>query len=179
MLNKFIALLLAFFPVTGTAYALDIRVCFTPGEDCTGVIVDQLAAAKREVLVQAYSFTNPDIVKALVAAKKRGVDVRAILDKSNFCRAEKAGCENKGQIAADTLVIAKVPVTVDREHAIAHNKIMVIDRERVITGSFNFSRAAQEKNAENLLVITDAAQAQRYTRNWQFHAEHSERYAGR
>lgn len=173
-------LLLCLLLLTSTpAWASGIASCFTPGEDCTGVIVDQIAAAKREVLVQAYSFTSPEIVKALVAAKKRGVDVRAILDKSNFCRAEKAGCENKGQIAADTLVIAKVPVTVDREHAIAHNKIMVIDRERIITGSFNFSRAAQEKNAENLLVITDAAQAQRYTRNWQFHAEHSERYAGR
>ncbi len=61
-------------------------------------------------------------------------------------------------------------------HAIAHNKIMVIDRERIITGSFNFSSAAQEKNAENLVVITDTAQAQRYARNWQFHAGHSAPY---
>ncbi len=90
---------------------------------------------KREVLVQAYSFTSPQIAKALADARRRGVDVRVILDQS------QTG-QKKSQIATDTLVIAKVPVLIDDAHAIAHNKIMVLDRRLVVTGSFNFTKAA-------------------------------------
>jgi phosphatidylserine/phosphatidylglycerophosphate/cardiolipin synthase-like enzyme len=49
----------------------------------------------------------------------------------------------------------------------------------VITGSFNFTKAAQEKNAENLLIIRDQALATQYTQNWQAHAAHAERYVCR
>lgn len=150
-------------------------LCFTPGGECTDVVVETIAKAQRQVLVQAYSFTSPEVVKALVDAKKHGLDVRAILDKSNFCKAGKDDCENKGTVAANTLAIVKVPVLVDRAHAIAHNKVMVIDGERVITGSFNFTRSAQERNAENLLVLRDKDLARRYAANWQIHAGHSER----
>ena len=172
MILRLSILTLAF---AGPAAAAEVEaVCFTPGQDCTNVIVQAIGAARQEVLVQAYSFTAPEIVKALVDAKKRGVDVRAVLDKSNFCRAGKEDCEAKGKIAADTLAVAKIPVLVDRAHAIAHNKVMVLDGERVITGSFNFSRSANERNAENLLVLRDRALAARYRANWVEHAGHSE-----
>ncbi len=58
-----------------------------------------------------------------------------------------------------------IPVKIDAQHAIAHNKVMIIDGETVITGSFNFTKAAEEKNAENLLVIRDKKLAERYTKN--------------
>jgi phosphatidylserine/phosphatidylglycerophosphate/cardiolipin synthase-like enzyme len=70
-------------------------------------------------------------------------------------------------------------VRIDAKHAIAHNMIMVIDGETVITGSFNFTKAAEEHNAENLLVIRDQGLAEKYTANWKAHAEHSEAYEGR
>ncbi len=70
-------------------------------------------------------------------------------------------------------------VKIDSEHAIAHNKVMVVDGETVITGSFNFTKAAEENNAENLLVIRDKKLAKRYAENWQEHAGHSEAYVGR
>jgi len=146
------------------------EVCFTPGGDCTGRIVDTIAAAQHTVLVQAYSFTSAPIAKALVDAKKRGVDVRAILDKSQ--RTERYS-------GADFLVNGGVPVLIDTVHAIAHNKVMVIDGNMVITGSFNFTKAAQEKNAENLLVIRDAELAALYAANWREHAGHSGPYEGR
>jgi phosphatidylserine/phosphatidylglycerophosphate/cardiolipin synthase-like enzyme len=78
-----------------------------------------------------------------------------------------------------------VPTTVDAAHAIAHNKIIIndiidiIDEEMVITGSFNFTKAAQEENAENLLIIRDPALAAYYTQNWQAHAQHSQPYVDR
>lgn len=56
---------------------------------------------------------------------------------------------------------------------------MVIDGETVITGSFNFTKVAEENNAENLLAIRDRKLAERYIKNWQEHERHSEGYVGR
>jgi phosphatidylserine/phosphatidylglycerophosphate/cardiolipin synthase-like enzyme len=81
--------------------------------------------------------------------------------------------------AADFLANQGVPTKVDAAHGIAHNKIIIIDGETIITGSFNFTKAAQEKNAENLLLIRDQALAAQYTQNWRVHAQHSQPYAGR
>ena len=53
---------------------------------------------------------------------------------------------------------------IDDKHAIAHSKVMVIDSATIITGSFNFTKAAEEKNAENLLMITDAPSSSKHTR---------------
>ncbi|EME68567.1 phosphatidylserine/phosphatidylglycerophosphate/cardiolipin synthase-like protein [Paramagnetospirillum caucaseum] len=151
----------------GLAADRQIDVCFTPGIDCTGKVVDAISAARRTILVQAYSFTSPPIAQALVQAKKRGVDVRAVLDKSQ--RTEKYS-------GADFLANNGVLVQIDAAHAIAHNKVMVIDGGTVITGSFNFTKAAQERNAENLLVIRDPELAAQYEVNWEKHAGHSELY---
>ena len=63
---------------------------------------------------------------------------------------------------------------IDTQHALIHNKVMIIDGETVITGSFNFTRAAKENNAENLVVIHYRKLAERYIRNWQECAQHSE-----
>lgn len=62
--------------------SLSAGACFTPGQDCTGQLVKLLNAARREILVQAYSFTSAPIAKALRDAHKRGVAVIVILDKS-------------------------------------------------------------------------------------------------
>ena len=125
---------------------------------------------QKSVLVQAYSFTSAPIAKALLSAHKRGVKVEVILDKSQ--RKEKYS-------SADFLAHAGIRTLIDSAHAIAHNKVMVIDGEIVITGSFNFTKAAEEKNAENLLVIRDKALAEKYIRNWQEHEGNSEPYQGR
>jgi phosphatidylserine/phosphatidylglycerophosphate/cardiolipin synthase-like enzyme len=119
---------------------------------------------------QAYSFTSAPIAKALVDAHRRGVKVQIILDKSQ--------CIEKYS-SADFLAHAGIPTCIDPKHAIAHNKIMVIDGYEVLTGSFNFTKAAEEHNAENLLVIQNAPLAAKYAKNWQEHLEHSESYPGR
>jgi len=153
--------------VSSTTSASEARVCFTPGQDCTAAIVAEIGKARKAVLVQAYSFTSAPIAQALVEAHKRGVEVRIILDKSQ--RTERYS-------GATFLANAGVPVRIDDKHAIAHNKIIVIDDVRVITGSFNFTKAAQEKNAENLVIIEDWALAKRYSENWNRHAGHAEAY---
>lgn len=150
--------LLFFIPAPAADFAnAAYSVCFTPGQNCTSEIVGAIHQAKRSILVQAYSFTSAPIAKALVQAKSKGVDVRVILDKSQ--RSQKYSSyrffTNQG-----------VPVWIDDRVAIAHNKVMVLDGETVITGSFNFTKAAQNKNAENVLIIKDSGLASAYAANW-------------
>lgn len=76
----------------------------------------------------------------------------------------------------DYLADSGITTLIDQRHYLNHNKVMIIDGETVITGSFNFSRSAEVSNAENLLIIRDTALARIYTENWQENAEHSEAY---
>lgn len=147
-----------------------IKVWFSPRGGCTDAIVGELSKAKKEILVQAYSFTSQPIAKALVEAHKRGVHTEIILDKSR--RTEKYS-------AADFTSHMGISTYIDDAHAIAHNKIMIIDKETVITGSFNFTKAAEERNAENLLIIISKQLAKEYVDNWEKHKVHSEKYLGR
>ena len=133
------------------------QVYFSPNGGCTEAMVREISAAKEEILVQAYSFASAPIAKALVEAHKRGVKVEAILDKSQ--RTEKYS-------SATFLANSKIPTFIDARHAIAHNKIMIVDQDTVITGSFNFTKAAEEKNAENLLIIKSGELAGIYIENW-------------
>ena len=146
------------------------QVYFSPNGGTTQAIIKEINEAKSEILVQAYSFTSSPIAKALVDANKRGVKVEAILDKS----------QRKAQYtSASFLANMRVPTFIDGKHAIAHNKIMIIDKTTVITGSFNFTKAAEEKNAENLLIIKSKELANLYIDNWMKHREHSEPYQAR
>ena len=66
------------------------------------------------------------------------------------------------------------PVYYDFMHAIAHNKIIIIDGATVLTGSFNFTDAAEKNNAENLLILHSKKLASRYLENWELHLKHSQ-----
>jgi phosphatidylserine/phosphatidylglycerophosphate/cardiolipin synthase-like enzyme len=146
-----------------------VAVYFSPNGGATEAIVEAIGTAKTQILVQAYSFTSAPIAKALIEAHKRGVKVLAVLDKSNV---------TANYSAATFLVNVGIPTLIDAEHAIAHSKVIVIDTTTVITGSFNFSKAAEENNVENLLVMTEApVLVQAYTANIQAHAAHSRPYA--
>jgi phosphatidylserine/phosphatidylglycerophosphate/cardiolipin synthase-like enzyme len=103
-----------------------------------------------------------------VDAHKRGVDVQVILDKSQ---------KSERYTSATFLANEGVPTYIDAAHKIAHNKVMIIDGRTVITGSFNFTKSAEEGNAENLLIISNAPKlAARYTDNWKVHLGHSFQY---
>ncbi len=164
-----LGLLLTVTGVVPTATASDTQVYFSPKGGCTEAVVSALGKAKSTVLVQAYSFSSAPIAKALVAAQHRGVKVQVVLDKSQ--RGEK-------YTSATFVKNAGIPCRIDTQHAIAHNEVMVIDGQTVITGTFNFTRPAEESDAENLLIIRDSDLAGKYTANWRVHQEHSETYTG-
>jgi phosphatidylserine/phosphatidylglycerophosphate/cardiolipin synthase-like enzyme len=145
-----------------------IAVYFSPNGGATDAVVREINAATQQILVQAYSFTSVPLAKALVDAHKRGRKILVVLDKSN---------ETDRYSAATFLINAGIQTLIDDQHAIAHNKVMVIDSTTVLTGSFNFTKAAEEKNTENLLVIKDAPDlVKAYEANIQLHARHSHPY---
>ena len=139
-------------------------VYFSPKGGCTAAVCHAIDEARQEVLVQSYSFTSVPISNALLAAHQRGLAVVVILD-DGMAR-EKNG---EGPLLAQE----GVRVYTDAAHAIAHNKVMILDGKTVLTGSFNYTNAAENANAENLLRIDDPALAQKYRANWLLHWGHS------
>ena len=127
------------------------------------MIAADIDAAQSSFRVQAYRLTSRPILAALSAAKRRGVDVAAILDKTQ----DRQGEERGRYSSAVYLARAGVPVWIDTAPAIAHSKIIVIDGKRVITGSFNFTKAADTRNAENVLVVDSPTVAGWYAANWE------------
>jgi phosphatidylserine/phosphatidylglycerophosphate/cardiolipin synthase-like enzyme len=152
-------------PATGT-----LQAAFTPGDPADRMIIEAIGNARREVLVQAYTFTQRKIASALIRARQRGVTVRVVAD------AQQAA--NVPGSVLSALAKGGVEVFLDAAHEAAHNKVMVIDATgpdaAVITGSYNFTYSAQSRNAENLLLIRgNQALARAYREDWLRHREHA------
>ncbi|KDB19330.1 phospholipase D family nuclease [Wolbachia endosymbiont of Glossina morsitans morsitans] len=139
------------------------KVCFSPGEDCAVPTINVIDQSKKSILVQEYTFTLGTVAKSLINAKERSVDVKVILDKSQLY--SKYSVINE-------LFSGGVPIWID------HNKIMIVDNQKVITGSFNLSKTAKKGNAENLLIITDYPELiQQYVKNCEARMSQSYKHA--
>ncbi len=152
-----------------TVDAAKVQVLFTPGDNVAAVIIEAIRSAKQTVRVQAFNFTNKAIARALQEARRHRVDVKVLADQEQF--------EKGAAFLLRDLKQAGVHVRLDGEHAAAHNKVMLIDTHGrnpiVITGSFNFTQAAQKYNAENVVLIyDDRTLAKAYDENWQRHWRH-------
>ena len=130
--------------------AAQVEAAFTPADDVAGMIRDRIAHAKKSVHMQAYLLTDRSIANALVAARRRGVAVEVIGDAAQY--------ESGGLPWLATLDRAGARIWLDTSHAASHNKIVILDAgtpaATVITGSYNFTQAAQSKNAENIVIIS-------------------------
>jgi len=150
-----------------------LQAVFAPSEDVEGVIVDTIDHARTQVLVQAYLLTSKKIASALIAAKRRGIDVRILADAEQHARTPSSKLAE--------LSHAGIAVWLETKYENAHNKIVIIDADRpqatIITGSFNFTWTAQHKNAENILVArNNSALAARYALNWERHRQEATPY---
>jgi phosphatidylserine/phosphatidylglycerophosphate/cardiolipin synthase-like enzyme len=141
-----------------------ITTHFSPHGGTDKADADEIARAKKTVRVFAYSFTSAVIADALVAAKQRGIDVQMVVDPGVVLSSKAVQCIKAG-----------IPVWVDHQHAIMHNKVLIVDGKTVATGSFNFSVAAEQSNAENSLIIDCPPLADAYLKNWEEHRAHSVR----
>src|SRR3954452_20251850 len=108
-----------------------LEVYHSPHGGCTDAVVREIGRARKEVLVQAYSFTSKAIAQALLDAKTRGVHIEILLDRSN---------EQEAYSELGLFLEKGLAPQIDAHHAIAHNKVMLIDRATILTGSFNFTR---------------------------------------
>ena len=166
-----------------------VSACFVPEQMCVDFIVAAINAAGSSIRVQAYGFTSAPILSALAAAKRRGLDVQVILDKSNdrtsHDDADGAGDEvaprrvTRGRYSGATYMAnAGVPVFIDYHPAIAHNKIIIIDQRLVIGGSYNYTSSAERRNAENVTFIDSQEVAGWYLQNWMLRKEVSRVFDG-
>jgi len=134
-----------------------INICFTPPAGCGNLIALEISKAEHSIYMQAYGITSKPIIRELIRAKQRGVRVAALLDSSNL---------HESSSKMQELIDAGIEVKIDKVSGIAHNKVMIIDKKKVITGSFNFTTAADNINVENVVMLEDANIANVYLQNW-------------
>lgn len=151
---------LSVFPARGT-----LQVAFSPEDNIEALILDAIGRARDRILIQAYLLTSRTIIKSLVDAKHREIDVRVLVDAEQ---------QTKFSSTVSDLLEAGIPVWGETKYQNAHNKIIIIDAHTahgaVITGSYNFTWAAQHKNAENVLIFRDNPDlVSRYAMNWEAH----------
>jgi len=165
------SVILLVLPAASPARAAQIQACFSPplpgGCDPLAAVIETIDGARKTVLVQIYALTSREITSALMNAKRRGVDVRAIVDRRQLEE------DRSDTYAVGRLASGGVPVLVDTVPGLMHNKVMIVDDATVVTGSFNYTWSAEHRNAENLLVIRDPALAAEYTQNWNIRAARS------
>ena len=137
-----------------------LAIYFTPPAGAASGLIKQIDGAKKSIKVMAYGFTATNLAEALVRAKRRGVDVGLIQD-------EKSAQNNRETLPI--LLAAGIDVRSDGKHAIQHNKVMLIDDDIVITGSYNFTKSAESRNAENIMIVRSSYAAKRYADNWKSH----------
>lgn len=134
-----------------------IQIAFSPHSGATEAVVQVIAEAQHSIHLAGYGFTSKPIAQALITDYNRGVEVEAVLDKSNTTHRTEAG----------ELAAAGVLVRIDSRYAIIDAKYIVVDGKTVECGSFNYTTAAEWSNAEDLLILRDdQAVAALYDVNW-------------
>lgn len=147
---------------TGAAVAApSLDVGFSPEGSAQQLVLRTLDDARESIRLMGYSFTSPEVVKSLVAAKRRGVDVMVVVD-------EKGNRSRASQAAMNVVANAGIPLRINGQYKIMHDKVIVTDGQNVELGSFNYTRSAAESNSENALVVRGVpALAQTYLSHWQ------------
>jgi len=144
-----------------------IRTCYTPGGKCMDAVVAEIGKARTEVLVQSHALTAKPVADALAAARDSGASVLVILDRSY------PFVQNSANYLA---AIKGVPTFLDAHHDVAGSNVIVIDKSVVITGTMLFTPDAEEKSADNLLIIESDSVAGAYINNWYDHKAHAEEF---
>ena len=148
---------------TATTAPIDAstEVAFSPDGEAEQTVLKVISSAQRSIRLAAYSFTSPVVVRGLLEARKRGVDVGVVVDER--------GNRSPSSIAAlNLLVNAGIPTRTNARYAILHDKYVIVDGRHLQTGSFNFSKAAASRNSENVIVVWNNPKvASQYLDHWQ------------
>jgi len=129
------------------------EIYFSLYDDPEAVIINNIAAAEEFISIAMYTFTDVEIAQAILEARDRGIDIKILLDRSQV----------KAKYSRSRYFVQNgIEVRISSNSYIMHNKFAVIDNEIVITGSYNWTASAGERNDENLLVIDDNYIVERY-----------------
>lgn len=139
-------------------FKISIETCFTPHQKCMPKIIQHIGAARESIFMRMYAFTSKEVADALIRAHQRGVQVVVLCDKGQAKQQHSQEKRLKGQ---------GIPVVYESVKGYAHNKVMIIDRRLVLTGSYNYTAGAEHRNAENLLIIQDSNVVERYLQDFQ------------
>ncbi|VVE56863.1 endonuclease [Pandoraea aquatica] len=138
-----------------------VEAAFSPDGEAEALVLRVIGSAASSIRLAGYSFTSPKVVRHLIDAKRRGVDVAIVIDA-------KGNLNSTSAQALNLLVNAGIPARLVDRYAIHHDKYIVVDGKHVETGSFNFTSSAASRNSENVLVIWNNADlAAQYLRHWQ------------
>ena len=140
------------YPVSA---GMAVQACFSPYGKCASHIVREIGRAEKEILVAVYAFTNDEIAWALVKASQRGVKVQVVVDQEFDATNDVS---KKKFLEQQRVPIRRVAgLDKGKGAGLMHQKFAVIDRRIVLTGSYNWTVAAEHSNDENLLFFRDAA----------------------
>lgn len=135
-----------------------LETCFSPREECGVKLIQVFNSAQKTIDIAIFSITHPEITKAIIAAKERGVAIRMIVDKR-----QSEGLKSQ----ADKIMAAKIPVKVGNASGTMHDKYSIIDGMIIQTGSFNYTTSATSFNTENQIYISDEVAIKRYQENFE------------
>lgn len=140
-----------------------VMVYFTPQDRPGDALLRAFNGAHRQIVAAIYEFTLSDVAGALIAAQARQVDVQVIMDES----ASKDRGSQYFRLSQALGSRLRRRAGLNGGSGIVHNKFAVVDGARVLTGSFNWTYSAEDRNWENLVVIDSPAVAQAYARQFQ------------
>ena len=139
--------------------AADTQVYFSPNGGCQDAIIKEISKATKTIDIAMYYLTSREIAQELVKAKDRNVKVRIVLDKDQ---------ETSKYSKSRYLIKRGFDVKYDTGPGLMHNKFAIIDNKVLITGSFNWTPTADQKNEENLLIMTDKELIKKYAERFEY-----------
>lgn len=154
--------------------AAQIETAFSPDGGSEALVIKVIQSARQTIRLSAYSFTSSVVVRALIDAKRRGVEIAVVVDHKNNISDDRSG---KARAALNLLVNADIATRTISRYPIHHDKFIIADGLHVETGSYNYSEAAARRNSENVLVVWNNPQvAASYLKHWQSRYEQGTDY---
>jgi Phosphatidylserine/phosphatidylglycerophosphate/cardiolipin synthases and related enzymes len=148
-----------FLALWANLVSADTNVLFSPNGGCQDAIVSEINKAQKTIDIAMYYLTSREIAVELVKAKDRNIIIRIVLDKSQ---------EIQKFSKSRYLIKRGFEVKYHTGSGIMHNKFALIDNKVLITGSFNWTSTADQKNEENLLIMTDEELIKKYQKRFEY-----------
>lgn len=121
----------------------EARAFFSPGNDCKDAIIQQIENASESLYICVFTISDNDIASAILNAHKRKIDVRVISDD-----------EKMHDVGSDIMWMTEkgIPTKIDNERGHMHHKFCIVDHTTIISGSYNWTKSAADRNYENIVI---------------------------